>query len=90
MRVTVRVTQSFLTKTVVRLPSRIVPPRCVVEISGMLITTGCGVSGSISVECASAETVGAKPSDEPARSPFWTTCARGPYRPGPACCVRTR
>ena len=50
---TVRVTQSFLTNTVVRLPSRIVPPKCVVEISGMLITTGCGESGSISLECAS-------------------------------------
>jgi hypothetical protein len=51
-----RVTQSGLTNTVARVPRRIVPPKWVTEISGMLITTGCGVPGTISVECASAST----------------------------------
>ena len=40
------------TKNVRREPRRIVPPMCVFEPSGMKITTGCGVSGFISVEFA--------------------------------------
>ena len=47
-----RMTQSFFMNTVRRLPRRMVPPRCVFEISGMSITTGCGVSGFTSVEFA--------------------------------------
>mmetsp|Transcript_38821 Transcript_38821/g.95980 ORF Transcript_38821/g.95980 Transcript_38821/m.95980 type:complete len:305 (+) Transcript_38821:515-1429(+) len=36
-----------------REPRRMVPPMCVFEISGMLITTGCLVASSNSEECAS-------------------------------------
>ena len=44
--------ESFTRKFVTRLPNLIVPPKCVLEISGMKITTGCGVFSSNSVEFA--------------------------------------
>ena len=49
------VRQSGLTKTVFRLPRRIVPPISVCEISGMSITTLCVVSGLTSVVLASSQ-----------------------------------
>ena len=41
-------------KIVGRRPSRIVPPKCVFEISGMKQMTGCGESGTSSAEFAPA------------------------------------
>lgn len=45
--------QSTVSSTVRRLPSRIVPPLCVVEPSGMKTTVGWGVAASNSAELAS-------------------------------------
>mmetsp|Transcript_3289 Transcript_3289/g.12721 ORF Transcript_3289/g.12721 Transcript_3289/m.12721 type:complete len:282 (+) Transcript_3289:477-1322(+) len=45
--------QSCVWKMVLRLPRRIVPPMCVLLPSGIKMTAGFFVSGSISVECAS-------------------------------------
>ena len=46
-------TQSSTWKMVGREPRRIVPPRCVFEISGMKMTAGLAASASNSVEVAS-------------------------------------
>lgn len=48
------VTQSTVSRMVRREPSRMVPPLCVVEPSGMNTTTGAGVAASNSAELASA------------------------------------
>lgn len=45
--------ESSVINIVLRFPSRIVPPKCVFEISGISMTTGCLQSGAISVVFAS-------------------------------------
>ena len=45
--------QSMVCKMVLRAPSRIVPPLCVLDPSGMNTTAGVGVAASNSALCAS-------------------------------------
>ena len=47
--------ESSWTKRVLRWPSLMVPPMCVLDTSGMNTTTGCSVFSSNSVELASVQ-----------------------------------
>jgi hypothetical protein len=73
-----------LSNTVGRRPSRIVPPRWVLEISGMKTIVGCGVLGKSSAECASEMQHGQKmsPSIWPEKLTFHSANVPCPFDAG--------
>jgi len=85
LRYSAALVRQSLTKTVVRAPKRMVPPRLVNDTSGILITTGYLASGFISVECDSVK----RKRDQKSCGGILAYCSRPPTSPQSAT-IRTR